>query len=220
MWPNENKRAIFKIMFVTVLILIFIKYFGFSAFEKYLEKRTLFSEETVEYQNKDAPEMLLHYMKIEDNIENINNAHIIEKLIHNCFKKTNNSFNESLGCIENVTFSKEEYLPGKVEMWKTSFGPFFRGRAYVRRAYWSNKYPMVFKFPEQTLIDLFDPKFYLVTEKTSVNPRLRFLVKENHIAIVNIKMEKVHILKSNQDCSMDPSYSFTDCIQVCLNVQS
>ena len=68
--------------------------------------------------------------------------------------------------------------------------------------------------PYQTLIEIFDPKFYMYTEKSAVNPRLRMLIKEGYITYGNIKIEKFHLLKGKYQCSTDTDYSFTDCIQV------
>ena len=74
-----------------------------------MEKRTIFSEETIKYQEIDAPELLLYNVKLEDEYKGVSRAYETEVSIKNCLKK--DSYNQSIDCIEKVTFSKEKYLP-------------------------------------------------------------------------------------------------------------
>ena len=229
MFQKKYIRKLLKLLFVAALITIFIKFFGISAVEKYFEKRTIFSEEYLEYEKKDQPNILLSHIKFEQS-----GFRSLQKPIIECIKINENNFNKTVQCIENVTFSKEEYInadhtKGKVSIrcllflfnglsanWTTTFGPFSRGRAFIKRQSIRVNRPITLDLAHQTQLEIFDPKFYMFTERTAVNPRLRLLIKEGYLTYGNIKIEKFHLLKGKYQCSTDTDYSFTDCIQVCF----
>ena len=46
-------------------------------------------------------------------------------------------------------------------------------------------------------------------------PRQLILLKQNKASFFHLRVEKIEILnRKNQPCIQDPSYSFTDCVQV------
>lgn len=66
-------------------------------------------------------------------------------------------------------------------------------------------------------VELYDPKFIVMTEKYLTIPRLLIMLKKNTETWVYIQVEKIHNLrKSDEDCIESPDYSFTSCIEVKL----
>ena len=87
--------------------LVFIKFFGISALEKYFEGRTIFSEENLKYERNDDPNMLVQHVSFVQDAKGLKN---LAKPIFECFKDSGKDYNKTVKCIENVTFSKEEYI--------------------------------------------------------------------------------------------------------------
>ena len=108
-------------------------------------------------------------------------------------------------------YELECFIPAN---WTTTFGAFSRGRAFVKRKPLKLNHPITLDLHYRTLIEIFDPKFYMYTERSAVNPRLRLLIKEGYLTYGIIRIEKFRLLKGKYQCSTDTDYSFTDCIQV------
>ena len=199
----------FKCTFVSVLILVCIIYFGIPSLKKYLERRTIFTEEKIPYDDGYSPELVVHSLKF------------LEKRIPTCINENSDAYEAALKCINLSINSKEDMLPSEDHTkvtWLSTFGPFWRGVAYVRRIKMSSNSYFVLKLPDESYtieIDIYDPKIYIPTEKVMTIPRLLLLLKPNKTSLVNMKVEDIEILKKpNQECIQDASYSFTDCLQV------
>ena len=176
--------------------------------KKYLERRTIFTEEKIPYNEEDSPELVVHSVPYYTTLPN-------------CVNENRNSYKKAVKCINDSVKSKEVLLPSenhsKVK-WLSTFGPFWRGVAYVRRIKMNSNSYYTLKLPDDGFtieIDIYDPKIYLPTEKVMTIPRLLLLLKPNKTSLVNLKVDEIEILKKpNQNCIPDTNYSFTDCLQV------
>ena len=118
---RPEARKIGRILFVFVSIIIFIIFFGIPSVEKYFEQRTIFSEEYISYDESDEPNILLSHIKFEQS-----GFQSFQKPITNCFKLNKDNYNQSIQCIESVTFCKEKYI-----ITDHSKGIFINTRTYI-----------------------------------------------------------------------------------------
>ena len=75
--------------------------------QKYLERRTIFSEEYLKYDENDDPNILVHPTKFDPAATAFQS---LNKPISTCLKTNRKDYNKTISCIEKVTFSIEEYL--------------------------------------------------------------------------------------------------------------
>ena len=104
---KEDIRKIFRILFVVAATTSFVIFFGIPSIKKYFEKRTIFSEEYLEYERSDDPNILIQHIRFDQATSGI---HSLAKPIFKCFNDNGKDYNKNVICIENVTFSKKEYI--------------------------------------------------------------------------------------------------------------
>ena len=130
------------------------------------------------------------------------------------------SYEDSLSCLQNISFTKEEIIYEDKELydvWKECTTPFWRGRTFYRKIHFKYYAYNFLRFVNdgKVSVEIFDPNFMFMTEKYLTVPRISPILKKNAKTWINIKVEKVHNLRtSNQDCIDSLNYSFTSCIEV------
>lgn len=176
----------FKILFILLLFIVFIVFFGIPSFEKYLEGRTIFTEDKVFFSDSDSPEII------------VNPLMNLDEKIPRCIDEHGEDFKLTRKCIEEVSKSKEDLLNSQnhsIENWKETFGPFWRARAYVKELNLDSSYTELEFQTDFINIDMFDPRFYMVTEKVLAIPRLMILLEPNKSKYINIQVTKMEILR-------------------------
>ena len=93
-----------KLIFIIFLMIFFTLFFGIPSLEKFLEGRTIYTEEKIEYSPSMTPTFLIHTLLPLDG-----QVHVKE-----CFE-VDNDFNKSVSCINNLTLHKDKLISSEVK---------------------------------------------------------------------------------------------------------
>ena len=80
-----------KILFISFLFTIYLVFFGLPSLETYLEKRMVFSEQKVDFDQNRPPAIMVSHIPMGES----NNY----KTVEDCFAKSNDSYDDSVICI-------------------------------------------------------------------------------------------------------------------------
>ena len=92
-----------KIIFICTLLILFIKYFGLPSFNRYLEKRVVFTDELVNFEHKRPPGMIVAHASLAADQKN---APIIKHCLN--LPDTEANYQLAVECINGKLTSKEK----------------------------------------------------------------------------------------------------------------
>ena len=91
------------------------------------------------------------------------------------------------------------------------------GKSYVLKNYKMplSKYLEFYFHRKRIRIDIFDPNFYLYTDKDLTIPKYRIVIQPGESAAINLQAKYVEMMnRPEQPCEDSGVYSFTDCVEV------
>ena len=91
------------------------------------------------------------------------------------------------------------------------------GKSYVLKNYKMplSKYLEFYFHRKRIRIDIFDPNFYLYTDKDLTIPKYRIVIQPGECAAINLQAKYVEMMnRPEQPCEDSGVYSFTDCVEV------
>ena len=130
-----------KLIFVVILLVLFVKFFGYPSYIKYSARKTLIVEEKVQFRSESPPAITIsagrrsegsfsHGWKVDSSIY-LPAGNIMETV---CNKFDN--INDTLACIEEKTFNFSDIIENansgnielnKAELWKREISYFWYG---------------------------------------------------------------------------------------------
>ena len=209
----------FKILFISILLILLVNFFGLPSLERYLEKSTVFVDEKVDYDFNNPPSILVSRGNKKS-----------AKIMENCLN-LNDSYEAAVQCIDNKLPKKEQVILGEgttnaQAMFKpTSFGSWridfdeslWLGKMYVLEKYQlePNEWLDLTFLNETVTIEFIDPKFYFRVYKTLTLPKLKLFVESGKLSYLEIVAERFHLLnRPSNPCIRSEEYSFSKCVEV------
>ena len=104
----------------------------------------------------------------------------------------------------------------------SSWGIEFDERWWLGKKYILKKYklpsnePLYFPFSNERMwIEIFDPEFYIDSEKFMTIPRIKFMIQPKTWVQINLKAEYYEMLdRPSKQCKGSSEYSFSKCVKV------
>ena len=207
-----------KFIFISILFISLVTFFGRPSVKRYLEKGTVFVDEKVDHDTDSLPSILVSRGTTESG-----------PLLENCLNSTDD-YESAVICIDNKLLTNEQIIldEGKSDhqekfkpkslSWRMDFDEnLWRGKRYILEKYHLElKEWLVLKFLNESIIlEFFDPKFYLLSYKYLTMPKLMFTVKPGYHYYLEIVSERFHLLnRPSKPCISSEDYSFTKCVEV------
>ena len=208
-----------KFIFISILFVSLVTFFGRPSIQRYLEKGTVFVDEKVDYDFDNLPSILVSRGNKE-----------YGQLIEHCLNSTDD-YEGTVLCIDKKLLTNEQIIleegksneqalfkPSSLGSWRMDFDEtLWRGNRYILEKY--NLKPtewLDLKFLNETIVmEFFDPKFYLLSYKYLTMPKLMFFVEPGKISYLEIVSERFHLLnRPSKPCISSEEYSFTKCVEV------
>ena len=220
-----------KVVFITLLVVIFSVYFGYPSFDKYSAKKTMIVETTVKFKASSPPAISISAVQPSNKsysrgwkVDNLNGCNIIARV---CNKSEN--ITHTLSCIDDNTFKFPEVIEqvknGDKDLkdpalWNRDIYHFFYGNTYtINSSYtlgtcWAESLEILPNESHYYYIWIHDPHFFV----QSLNPDA---IPQIHLTLNSIEQVWVYIRpvyhemmdKPEKRCESSESYSFTACIK-------
>ena len=221
-----------KLIFIIILAIIFLTFFGHPSLKNYQANETLISEKKVQFKPGDSPAITIavreekgghHGWKAGHQSDNV----FIDMIGHFCSKFT--SFNETVQCINDKTYNLSEVVENAEtgmttlngpSSWNTDIFFFFYAKvntlqsSYEIGTNWLNSLVMTLNKSQAYYVWIHDRKFFLTSTNEDVIPHLFFKIEKSEHVWLNIRPIYHHMMnKPGQRCDPSESYSFTECIK-------
>ena len=209
----------FKILFISILLILLVNFFGLPSLERYLEKSTVFVDEKVDYDFNNPPSILVSR-------GNKKSAELIEQCL-----SLNESYEASVQCInqelptneqiileEGTSNAQAMFKPTSLGSWRMDFDEgMWLGKMYILEKYYLEPNEWLYlKFLNETItLEFIDPKFYFRVYKTLTIPKLKLFVQPGKLSYLEIVAERFHLLdRPSNPCIRSEEYSFSKCVEV------
>ena len=216
---SDKILMVSKFLFISILLIFLVNFFGLPSLERYLEKSTVFVDEKVDYDFDNPPSLLVSR-------GNKKSAELIEQCL-----SLNESYEAAVQCIDDKLPTKEQIIleegttnvqgvfkPTSLGLWRMDFDEsLWLGKMYILEKYYLEPNEWLYlTFPnERIAIEFIDPKFYFRVYKSMTIPKLKLFVQPEKLSYLEIVAERFHLLdRPSNPCIRSEEYSFSKCVEV------
>ena len=217
-----------KLIFVTTLAIIFLKFFGHPSYIKYQKEGTVFTETKVRNDQTKPPAITIFTWSgvIFNGWKNA--SYVTYSLNSENFCNVSDTFDKFVWCINEKTFKRDDVILWANDgnnnilnesFWAEEITTFYAGKSYSLQyiAFQSeDKFDVHFglKKGQNYSIIIHDPNYYLFTVNPETIPNIILTMDDSKSQIVSLKAIYHQIMnKPEQPCESSESYSFTACIK-------
>ena len=212
---------VLKFVFISILLIFLVNFFGIPSLNRYLEKSTVFVSERIDYDFNNPPSILISRGDKK-----------AKKIMEGCLN-LNHGYEASVQCVDNKLPTKEQMIlrEGRQKAHQTKSQPtttlgswhvdfdehLWQGKRYILEKYLLEPYEwldLTF-FNETISIEFIDPKFYFKAYKYLTIPKLTYFVQSGEESYLEIVAERFHLLnRPSKPCNSFKEYTFSKCIKV------
>ena len=218
-----------KHVFILILAMIFMLFFGHPALVSYQSNDTIFIEKKVKFKAEDVPAITIAAARQNTKQSHgwRGNSEALKDMI-GVFCNTSTGFNETLNCINKQTFDlfecveNETYLNSTLtgpEFWNTELFNFYWGKVFtMQRAYlgtnWETSLKLCLNSSLAYSIWIHDKDFFIPTINKDVIPHYLLRIEQQEYIWLLIRPIIYNMMdKPDQRCEPSRSYSFTGCVK-------
>ena len=229
--PVNMYLVVGKVVFIFILGIIFLLYFGYPSLVSYLAQETLIIEDYVKFKSEDPPAISIAVKKRtnfhgwKDDFKKM----VVFNGTLEAFCNKSKNFNESMHCIKDKTYKLSDVFE-KLEsthdnlnvpsFWTENIFSFVYGtvfnsaKPYRIGADWSRNISISLNNSLDYCIWIHDPQYFLTTFNPDTIPHVIIKLKQNQSTWLYLKPVYHHLMnKPDHPCESSEAYSFTACVR-------
>ena len=210
---------LFRVVFVLIVLIFFIIYFGIPSIEQYLRKETIFIETQRDYLQSDFPHISVTRFPHNENTKEEcyskkNLTNLMDCLSENTYD-LNNTILDMRQQIYQGAYNSVDYTK-----WQLRYMIAYWGRTYT----WKEKYVLsdtdyariILPSNGKYIVEFHDKSHYVETsEQYEDFQRVTIIIEKGKKYDIFLRTEEINSLPEVTNCNSDDSYSFLSCAKVC-----
>ena len=229
-----------KLVFISILAIIFVMFFGLPSLRIYRTNNTLISEKKVKFMERDVPAITIAAAEKNSGEnaphgwrEDLKENGLRDMTGQFCNKSLD--FNETIKCMDEKTFSLSEVVEDVTsletslmgeEFWRSDFFNFYFGKVFTLHSLyhlgtdWENSLLLHLNPSMSYYVWIHDKDFFLTSINQDVIPHYFLRMDHKDIVFLVIRPVNYHMMdKDDQRCNPSESYSFTRCVKNSVSKQ-
>ena len=223
-----------KIIFIGLLLVTFIVFFGYPSYVKYMAKKTIILDSEVPYKVENPPSITIASVKPSNSSwsrgwkDTSDSASLVGKIVETLCNHSKD-FHKTVSCIEEKSFNFSEVIVGahnrnrdlkKAKLWKKDIFHFHYGATYtLNSSYsmdtkWFNSLNITLNPDLNYYMWVHDPHYFLPSSNPDLIPMVQ--LKLNTVEQLWLYIRPVYHHKLNKPgkpCEKSEQYSYTACIK-------